>query len=254
MTTISELNHGVRTGKLPRQFSARSRSFIALTVTITVTAVLASFTLSFNAQMAIAGLLQLGVLSPLLPVGVDTFILVSVLTLTLLREREGVAAKVDSEGRKIKGQPWFRTGQGQQWALLWLWTAASAGLNSWHAFIIAKDSPLAVQIALAAVGLLFPLGVLTATETLIKVLIRDNAHSQEKAALITSFVQRGGSPVAATASGRKVGLADQELAAKIQAELLLADGEVTLKEQAERHGVSVGKVKLLRELQLDLAS
>ena len=156
-----------RTPRVARQFSARSHGFVALTVGITLLAMTASFALSFNAQVAIAALIGLqGWMRFLLPVGVDSFILVSALSLAGLREREGVPGLLPSGKRR----PWWTLAQGRQWGLLWAWTAASVGLNAWRGLdSVPAGSSTVVVVGVAVVSVLFPAGVLTATESLLKV-------------------------------------------------------------------------------------
>jgi hypothetical protein len=240
MTAISQ----IRAPRVARQFSARSHGFVTLTVAITLIAMTASFALSFNAQVAIASLIGLqGWMRFLLPVGVDSFILVSALALALLRERNGVPALLPSGKRP----PWWRTAQGRQWSLLWAWVGASIGLNVWHGLdSVPAGSSTVVIVGVAVVSVLFPAGVLTATESLLKLLIQEPTDSAELAAAKTRLINHG-APVAAQPGAKPKSVAAQDLDLRIRAEFALADVPPTLKALAEKFGVSEARVKLARD-------
>ena len=234
-------------GKVARQFSARSTGFVRFAVAITAVAMLASFALSFNAQMAIASMMGLPIfMQPLMPLGVDTFILESVCTLTILRQREGVLQRYDESGKRIKGlRPWYRSAQGLQWGLMGMWTALSAALNAFHGFDVAKDSGLGVQIALVLISVVFPIGVLTATETLMKILIEENTDSPELAAAKTRLINAGMSVAAQPAPGRTTSIKDQALDQQIvAAHQFPFDGATpTHRALAAQFSVTEGRVK-----------
>lgn len=233
-----------RPPKAARQFSARSQGFIALTVTITVIAMSASFALSFNAQTAIAQTIGLtGWMRFLLPIGVDAFILVSALNLTVLREREGVPGLLPN-GRR---QPGFRTGQGRQWMLLCAWSGASIGINIYHGVsVVPAGSSAAVMVGVAVVSILFPAGVLTATEGLLKLLVSETTDSAELAQSKTRLINLG-APVAAQPGAKPVSVAAQDLDLRIRAEIALADETPSLRALAEKFGVSQGRIKAARD-------
>ncbi|TFD04128.1 DUF2637 domain-containing protein [Cryobacterium sp. TMT1-66-1] len=225
-----------------RQFSPRSIGFIALTTFVTVLAMTASFMLSFSAQVAIAELMHLsGWMVWLLPAGVDSFILTSALALVVIRDREGTQAP----GARV---PWFRSAQGRQWALMWGWTLASIGLNVWHGFEVSKDAGLPVQIGLAVVSTLFPLGVLTATDGLLRILVAETTDSAELAAAKTRLANSGPAVAAQPAAARGRSTTDRDLDLQIQAEYALADGPLpTIKSLATKFSVSAARVKAGRD-------
>ena len=233
-----------RTPRVARQFSARSHAFVTLTVGITMLAMTASFALSFNAQVAIAALIGLaGWMQFLLPVGVDSFILVSALSLAVLREREGIPA-LQPNGRRL---PFLRTSQGRQWSLLWAWTGASVGLNVWHGLdSVPAGSSVVVMVGVAVVSLLLPAGVLTATESLLKLLVAETNDSAELAHAKTRLINQG-APVAAQPGAKPRSVAAQDLDLRIRAEIALADTPPTLRALAAKFEVSEARVRAARD-------
>lgn len=239
-------------GKVARQFSARSAGFVRFAVIVTAVAMLASFALSFNAQMAIAAMLSLPVfMRPLMPLGVDMFILVSVCSLTILREREGVIQRYDEAGKRIQGlRPWYRTAQGLQWSLMGLWTALSAALNAFHGFTVSEGSAIGVRTVMVMISIIFPLGVLTATETLMKILIAENSDSQALAAAKTRLINAGAPVAAQVSSGRAKSPVAAALDQQILDDLTFSfDDEgkpASQKSIAEKYGVPASRVKSVR--------
>jgi hypothetical protein len=230
--------------RVARQFSARSHGFVMLTVVITLLAMTASFALSFNAQVAIAALIGLvGWMRFLLPVGVDSFLLVSALSLAVLREREGIPALLPNGKRPL----WFRTSQGRQWMLLVSWSMASVGLNIYHGVnTVPAGSSVFVITAVAIVSTLFPLGILTATEGLLKLLIQETTDSAELAQAKTRLINHG-SPIAAPVGSKPRSVAAQDLDHRIRAEYALADVPPTLRALAVKFEVSEARVKIARD-------
>ena len=232
------------TPRVARQFSARSHAFVTLTVSITMLAMTASFALSFNAQVAIAAIIGLaGWMRFLLPVGVDAFILVSALSLAVLREREGIPA-LQPNGRRPH---WWRTGQGRQWGLLWAWTGASVGLNIWHGLdAVPAGSSGVIMAGVGVVSVLFPAGVLTATEGLLKLLVAESMDSAELAQAKTRMINAGPA-VAAQPGAKPKSVAAQDLDLRIRAEIALADTPPTLKALATKFAVSESRVRAARD-------
>lgn len=228
--------------KISKQLSPQSPGFIALTSAVTLLAMAASFMLSFSAQVAIAELMHLsGWKVWLLPAGVDSFILTSALALVIIRDREGMPAA----GTRM---PWFRSAQGRQWALMWGWTLASIGLNVWHGFVVSQGAGLPVQIGLAVVSTLFPLGVLTATDGLLRILVAETTDSAELAAARTRLANQGPAVAAQPMVSRSKSTTDRDLDLRIQAEFALADGPApTLRALATKFGVSAERVKAGRD-------
>ena len=233
-----------RAPRVARQFSARSHAFVTFTVSVTLIAMAASFMLSFNAQVAIATLIGLqGWMQFLLPIGVDSFIIVSSLQLGVLREREGIPGLLPN-GRHPH---WWRTAQGRQWALLWAWTTASVGLNLFHGLsVIPAGSSVVVMVGVGVVSVLFPAGVLTATEGLLKLLVADVVDSAELAQAKTRLINTGAA-VAAQPGAKPKSVAAQDLDLRIRAEIALADTPPTLRALATKFQVSESRVRAARD-------
>ena len=192
MRTESAFETIARAERAPRQLSARSVGFLRFATGITLAALLASFALSFHAVLAVAALLGLPpLMQPLMPAAVDVYILVSVCALAIAKEREGVTQPTVNPVTGAVRKARLSSSQRMQWTLIWLWTAASSILNGWNAVLVSAHRPLAVQIALAAVAVIFPAGVLSASETLIKLLVKESTDTPEMAAAKTRAINAG---------------------------------------------------------------
>lgn len=240
MTTVPS----ARTPRVARQFSARSHAFVTLTVGVTVLAMSASFALSFNAQVAIAAIIGLhGWMQFLLPVGVDSYVLVSGLSLAVLREREGIPGLLANGKRP----PFWRTSQGRQWSLLSAWSLCSVALNIWHGLdSVPAGASAVVVVGVAVVSILFPAGVLTSTESLLKLLIQETTDSAELAQAKTRLYNLG-VPTAAPVGAKPRSVAAQDLDLRIKAEFALADSPPTLKSLAAKFEVSEARVRAARD-------
>lgn len=200
--------------------------------------------LSFNAQIAIAAIIGLhGWMQFLLPVGVDSYVLVSGLSLAVLREREGIPGLLPN-GRRPR---FWRTAQGRQWSLLAAWSLCSVSLNIWHGLdSVPAGASAVVVIGVAVVSILFPAGVLTATESLLKLLLAETVDSAELAQAKTRLINAGPA-VAAPVGAKPKSIAAQDLDLRIQAEFAVADTPPTLKAMALKFAVSEARVRAARD-------
>lgn len=131
--------------------------------------------------------------------------------------------------------------------LLVSWTTASVLLNLFHGLSsIPANSPVAVMVGVGAVSVLFPAGVLTATEGLLKLLIAEPVDSAELALAKTRLINHGGA-VAAQPGAKPKSVAAQDLDLRIRAEIALADTPPTLRALATKFQVSESRVRAARD-------
>lgn len=213
-----------------KQFSARAKGFINIVAGFTILAMVASFALSFHAQLAVGAALHLPVwLQWTLPLATDIFILSSLGTSLVLHEKGSRAAR------------------GQLWAMA-CWTAVSIGLNVFGAFLQTAGEPEAVRWALLAISVIFPLGVLTSSHGLTKLLVSETTESQEVRATRTKL-ENHGLPVVVAAGSKPRSLKEQETDRAIVEALSfsLDDEPVSQKELSAKLGVPVSRIARVKK-------